>query len=226
MVHDGYGIAQHGECGRVEAYRSQRSGRDVYQVTAADILRVAATVDQGLRCPVLKSSTAICAASGLSLAIVNNTPRPFGSMNGNQWSPSPLAASGVVNTFGCPPDAGTLSKPVAGSLSAKTTVSFGPQCAPRSDAPAIWHSTNGGTSGDGRFLELRSSGEPNPLSIRRKKRPVSPDRVRERSRLGPIERPHQQLPLRRASGPVNDVSAIRRDVDVRIDAVERQRLLG
>ena len=85
---------------------------------------------------------------------------------------------------------------------------------------------DGGTSGDGRLLELRSSGEPNPLSIGREKWPVSPSRVREGSRLGPIQRPHQQLPLRRAPGPVNDVSAIGRDVDVSIDAVERQRLLG
>src|SRR5574342_199671 len=94
--------------------------------------------------PDVKSSTPIWLSPTTPLigAIVNNTARPPGSIDGNRWSCSPRVASGLVSTLGSPPPAGTLSSPVVPSLVANTMVSSVPQVAPRG-VPTNRHSISG-----------------------------------------------------------------------------------
>src|SRR5918999_112221 len=62
--------------------------------------------------------------------MVKSTPRAPGSIEGNPWSRSRNAVSGIVNTVGWPPSADTRQRPVLGSVVPNTIVLSSPQLAP------------------------------------------------------------------------------------------------
>ena len=61
--------------------------------------------------------------------MVNTIPRPPGRMDGYQWRASLFDGSGLVNTVGSPPRAGTLMSSPANV--ANTMLPSSPQLAPR-----------------------------------------------------------------------------------------------
>src|SRR5688500_12825667 len=86
--------------------------------------------------PVVTSSAAICALSDVLALVkmVKRTVRPPGTAVGNTWSTWPRVVSGRVRTFGSPPAAGTVNRPVDVSDVAKTILPSSPHAAPRGGA--------------------------------------------------------------------------------------------
>ena len=137
----------------IEPNGAQRAGRRINQVTGLHVFGLAAAADQRLRPARLEIEhrhLRVLDRPRRNDREEHRADRREASM-GTRWALSFWAGSGFVSTFGSPPPAGTLSKPVVASVVAKTIVSSGPQLAP-TRRPGMRHTVIGGPPVIGTFL--------------------------------------------------------------------------